>query len=94
MKSPISIHKILEVEVPIWENDVMTDVKEPRVLVCFKRTATLNGVKTYNEMGSMFLDRGVTLAQAIEALPVDTDYSDSVDFVNKNEKNFYKAVLK
>ena len=89
------IHKILEVQVPVWENNVMTDAKEPRVMVVFKRQkSALGGLKTFTEFGRMFLDRGITLDQAQSALAADADYSDTVDLVDRDENGFYRAVLK
>jgi len=73
----------------------MTDATEPRVLVVFKESKTLNGLATgASKIGSLFLHKGITLEEAEAALPVDDDYSDRVELVAKPGSDFYKAVLK
>ena len=84
----------MECEVPVWENDVMTDVKEPRTLVVFVReTTALGGLKTIAQFGSLLLNQGVTVEQATNSLTKE-DYSDEVDFVPKPDSKFFKAVLR
>ena len=84
----------MECEVPVWENDVMTDVKEPRTLVVFVReTNGLGGLKTYAQFGSLLLNQGVTVEQATNSLTKE-DYSDEVEFVEKPDSKFFKAVLR
>jgi len=90
----MKIRKMQIVEVPVWENDQMTDAKEPRVLVVFENTTTLRGVKDVIQIGSMFLNKGVTLEKAQVALPVDDDYSKEVVFVPKPDSTFFRAVLR
>jgi hypothetical protein len=89
----VKLHKIMECEVPVWENDVMTDVKEPRTLVVFVReTTALGGLKTVAQFGSLLLDRGVTVEQATTALTKD-NYADEVEFVEVPDSKFYKVRL-
>jgi hypothetical protein len=91
----MKIRKIQECQVPVWENNQATDATEARVLVVFADTAVgMNGLKTFTRIGSMFLDAGVTLAQAQEKLDLDADYSDDIEFVAKPDSNFFRAVLR
>ena len=83
----------MEIERHIWENNVMTDVKEPRTLAVFVREVTaMGGLKTVVQFGSLILDRGVTVEQATKALNKE-DYSDEIEFVAKPDSNFYNVVL-
>ena len=93
MKS-IKVYKIMECEVPVWENDVMTDVKEPRTLVVFVReVVALHGLATTAQFGSLLLNKGVTVEQATNSLTQE-DYSEEVDFLPKPDSKFFKAVLR
>lgn len=77
----------------VWENGVMTDVKEPRTLAVFVReVSAMGGLKTVVQFGSLILDRGVTVEQATAALN-KADYSDEIEFVAKPDSDFYKVVL-
>ena len=87
----MTIHKILEIQVPVWVDKTPTGDKETRTMVCFKRTADFADVKTINEFGSMILNPGVTVEQAELAL-AKVDLS-VVKFVKPNELGFYKAVV-
>jgi hypothetical protein len=90
----MKIRKIQECQVPVWENNQPTDNKETRVLVVFQDTATWLGLKGDTRIGSMFLDSGVTLAQAQEKLDLDADYSKQIEFVAKPDSTFFRAVIK
>ena len=90
----MKIRAIKVVETPIWENNVRTEATEPRVLVVFQDTATWLGLKGDTRIGSMFLDSGVTLAQAQEKLDLDADYSKQIEFVAKPDSTFFRAVIK
>lgn len=84
----------MEIERHVWENNVMTDVKEPRTLAVFVREVTaMGGLKTVVQFGSLILDRGVTVEQATKALNKE-DYSDEIEFVAKPDSNFYNVVLR
>jgi hypothetical protein len=86
---------IKTIECPVWENDEMTDATEPRVLLVFSDAKTLNGLRAGKaRIGSLFLHKGITQEQAEEALSYDDDYSDRVEFIEKPDSDFYKAVLK
>ena len=87
----MTIHKILEIQVPVWVDNAPTGDKETRTMVCFKRTADFAGIKTITEFGSMILNEGITPAQAELAL-AKVDLS-VVKFVKPNELGFYKAVV-
>jgi len=90
----VRVHKIMECEVPVWENDVMNDVKEPRTLVIFVReTTALGGLKTVAQFGRLFLNREVTVEQATTALNKE-DYSDEVEFQAIEGSRFFNAVLR
>ena len=90
----MKLHAIKLVDCPVWEDDQMTGETEPRVLVVFKESKTLNGLETgTSKIGSLFLHKGITLEQAEAALPTNDDYSDRVKLVEKESSNFYKAVL-
>ena len=91
----MKIHAIKLVDCPVWVDDQMTDETEPRVLVVFKESKTLNGLETgSSKIGSLFLHKNITLEQAEAALPIDEDYSDRVELIAKEDSKFYKAVLK
>lgn len=90
----MKIRKMQVVQCPVWENDQKTDALEPRVLVVFEQTLTLRGVADTKRIGSMFLNRGVTLEEAQVALPVDDDYSKEVVFLPKPDSTFFRAVLR
>lgn len=89
----VQVHKIMECQVPVWENDQPTDIKEPRTLVVFKReTSALGGLKTVVQFGSLLLNSGVTVEQATNSLTKD-DYSAEVEFVAVPDSQFYKVRL-
>jgi hypothetical protein len=87
----MTIHKIIEITVPIWVDNAPTGDKETRTMVCFKRTADFAGIKTITEFGSMILNQGITVEQAQLALA--TADLTRVKFVKPNELGFYKAVV-
>jgi hypothetical protein len=87
----MTIHKIIEITVPVWVDNAPTGDKETRTMVCFKRTADFAGIKTITEFGSMILNEGITVEQAQLALA--TADLTRVKFVKPNELGFYKAVV-
>lgn len=90
----MKIRKMQIVQCPVWENDQKTDALEPRVLVVFEQVLTLRGVADVKRIGSMFLNKGVTLEQAQVALPADDDYSKEIVFLPKPDSTFFRAVLR
>jgi hypothetical protein len=89
----ISIHQIKEVECPVWANDAMTGEFETRVLVVFRKDKSLNGLACGAAYASLFMQAVHTLDVVVNALPMDDDYSDRVDFVAKPDSPHFKAVL-
>ena len=87
----MTIHKIIEIQVPVWVDNAPTGNKETRTMIVFKRTADFAGIKTITEFGSMILNQGITPAQAQLALA--TADLTRVKFVKPNELGFYKAVV-
>jgi hypothetical protein len=92
----MTIHKIIEIQVPVWVDNAPTGDKETRTMVCFKRTADFTGadgvvLKTITQFGSMILNEGVTVEQAQAGLA--TADLTLVKFVKPNELGFFKAVV-
>lgn len=80
----LTVHKIKE---------YLNSKNETRILVTFARKSNsiLGGLGSTVEFGSIVLNKGVTLDQANEALPIGKECSD-VKFGAMDESGFYRVV--
>lgn len=87
----------------IYENGKPTGKQGDRVYLCVEKIVQgLNGLKEQKTWGGLSLNRGVTIDQAEEQLPIGTDLTGSVRFEGEPEEvenadgsisYYYRAVL-
>lgn len=88
-----TIHQIKEIQLPLWENDSMTDENETRVLVVFRKDKYLKGIECGFDYASIFMKAEYTLEAVQASLSLDFDYSSEIGFEPKEASAYFKAMI-